>query len=263
MKKRFWTCILFCLMFAFGSFFACSQAKDSVSQGSSVQKQSSPEENEPIPIETEGLAYEKIEGKDEYRVVGMGTATETDIVIAAQVRGMPVTEIGDNAFDSRENSLCMYLTSVVIPYGVRSIGNASFYGCEGLTRLVIPDSVQSIGNSAITYCFNLSSIVIPDSVTSIGEYSFYDNTGLISITLSKSLTSINYYSFFGCSSLTSITIPSSVTTIEFYAFSGCNSLATVRFDGTKAQWNAIAKKSYWKNGVPATEVVCTDGTVTL
>ena len=263
MKKRFWTSIVFCLALAFSAFSACSLADENSLENSSTQEQSSPAENEPILVDTEGLAYEKIDGKDEYRVVGIGSATDLDIVIPSLYEDLPVTEIGDNAFDSRENSLCMYLTSVVIPYGVRSIGNASFYGCESLTRLIIPDSVTAIGNSAITYCFNLSSLIIPDSVTHIGEYAFYDSTGLVSVTLSKNITSINYYSFFGCSSLTSITIPSSVTTIEFYAFSGCNSLASVRFDGTKAQWNAIAKKSYWKNGVPATEVVCTDGTVAL
>jgi hypothetical protein len=43
-----------------------------------------------------------------------------------------------------------------------------------LTSIIIPDSVTSIGNYA--FCSNyLSSITIPDSVTSIGKDAFADN----------------------------------------------------------------------------------------
>ena len=265
MKKRFWAILFSCFAFAFASFSACGQASENALESSASQAQSSleVEEDEPNLVITEGLDYEKIEGKDEYRVIGVGSATETDIVIPSIYNDLPVTEIGDNAFDARKTAECMYLTSVVIPYGVISIGYAAFYGCESLTRLVIPNSVTTISNSAITYCFNLFNLVIPDSVTYIGEYAFYDSTCLTSVTLSKSITSINYYSFFGCSSLTAITIPRSVTSIEFYAFSGCSILATIRFDGTVNEWKQVSKKSYWNNGVPATEVICTDGTVAL
>ena len=115
---------------------------------------------------TPGLHYQRIAGKDEYRVIGLGMAAELDIVIPSTYNGLPVTEIGERAFDEE------------------------------------------------TY---IASVVIPDSVTSIGKY----------------------------------------------AFDNCNSLTSLTFNGTVEEWNAIEKGAEWNNKVPATEVVCSNGTVAL
>ena len=48
------------------------------------------------------------------------------------------------------------------------------------------------------------------------------------------------YAFHDCRSLESITIPHNVTEIDDYAFSACGSLTDVYYEGTEAQWNAIA-----------------------
>ena len=97
-----------------------------------------------------------------------------------------------------------------------------------------------IGNYAFSGCTGLTSIVIPDGVTSIGDYAFQNCTGL-----------------------TSIVIPDSVTSIGERAFSYCKNLRSISFAGTVYQWNAITKGSNWKYEVPATEVICSDGTVPL
>ena len=68
---------------------------------------------------------------------------------------------------------------------------------------------------------------------------------------------------------TDLVIPSTydnlpVTAIGRWAFAGCESLTSISFNGTIAQWNAIEKKdSSWKSGVPAKEVVCSDGKVAI
>ena len=46
----------------------------------------------------ESLRFQKISGKNEYRVMGIGSVTSLDIVIPASYRGLPVTEIGSMAF---------------------------------------------------------------------------------------------------------------------------------------------------------------------
>ena len=169
-----------------------------------------------------------------------------------------VTSIGYQAFCN-----CSGLTSVIIPNSVTSIGHYAFYGCSGLTSVIIPNSVTSIGYSAFSGCTGLTSITIPDSVTSIGNLAFSECTGLTSIVIPNGVTSIGNSAFYDCTELTSVTIGENVKNIPSYAFSGCTRLTNIKFNGTTAQWKAISKGSEWNKNVPATEVVCTDGTVSI
>ena len=63
---------------------------------------------------------------------------------------------------------------VMIPYGVTSIGDGAFYGCESLTSVVIPSDVESIGDDAFNGCRSLTNIAIPSGVKSIGKCAFGD-----------------------------------------------------------------------------------------
>ena len=60
-----------------------------------------------------------------------------------------------------------------------------------------------------------------------------------------------------------IVIPDSVTSIGDGAFSECTKLTTIIFEGTGEQWNEIEKGFDWNYGASVTEVVCSDGIVTL
>ena len=196
-----------------------------------------------------GLVYA---GKVAYKYKGT-MSSNTSIVLEEGTLG-----IADYAFEG-----CTGLTSITIPDSVTSIGGGAFLGCTGLTSVTIGGSVTSIGGGAFRNCTGLTRVTIPDSVTSIGEHAFQNCTGLTSITIGGSVTSIGSTAFYGCKGLTSITIPNSVTSIDSYAFFYCTGLTSIKFNGTIEQWNAISKGSYWKYNVPATQVGCTDGTVSI
>ena len=53
---------------------------------------------------------------------------------------------------------CSRLTSIIIPDGVRGIGDSAFYQCSNLTSVTIGDSVTTIGSSAFYWCPNLKSV---------------------------------------------------------------------------------------------------------
>ena len=179
-----------------------------------------------------------------------------------------VKSIGNYAFSG-----CSGLTSITIPDSVTSIGSSAFYGCSGLTSITIPDGVTSIESSAFYGCSSLTSITIPDSVTSIESSAFSGCSSLTSITIPDSVTSIGDYAFYNCSGLTSISIPDGVTSIGSSAFSGCSGLMSISipFVGEKADGSSethfgyiFGAYSYSRNGdyVPDSlkTVVITGGT---
>lgn len=168
-------------------------------------------------------------------VLGIGTCKDTVIIIPNNLDDFPVTHIAAYAFEN----------------------------CTSLTGITIPSSVTNIGMSAFENCTSLTSIAIPEGVTSIGTSTFEDCTSLTSVTIPNSVTDIDVFAFGGCTSLTSITIPSSVTSIGSYAFDGCTNLTSITYTGTTEQWATIEKGVAWSAYVPAEEIVCTNGTISL
>ena len=155
------------------------------------------------------------------------------------------------------------LKTLVIPDGVRRIGERAFFKCSSLMSISIPNSVTSIGNGAFWGCDSLTSVIIPDSVTSIGNFAFnctsltdvyyqgdlrgwlkiefgfghpmccaknlYINGQLLQgdIVIPEGMEKIGVWTFRKCSGLTSITIPNSVTSIGEGAFSVCSGLTSI------------------------------------
>ena len=154
-------------------------------------------------------------------------------------------------------------TELVLPVYITKINQYAFYSCDSLYSVVIGDSVTSIGSSAFRDCDSLTSVLIPNSVTSIGDYTFFNCDSLTSVVIPNSVTSIGNYAFENCYSLTSVTIGNSVTSIGKYVFYNCSSLTSISVNCTVAEWKAIPKGDYWYYYGPATEVICTDGTVAI
>ena len=81
------------------------------------------------------------------------SAASGELVIPAEIDGMPVKSIGSNAFYN-----CTGLTDVTIPDGVESIGMQAFLGCDSLTEVTIPSSVTVLGATVFRSCKNLTTV---------------------------------------------------------------------------------------------------------
>ncbi len=134
----------------------------------------------------------------------------------------------------------------IIPDGVKSIGNSSYYyfgeafsDCSKLTNITIPDSVSYIASNSFSDCSNLANIIVSsanDYYTSVNGVLFDKSaTELIRFpaahkgeyVIPNSVTSINDYAFYCCRSLTDVTIPDGVTNIGRFAFYDCSSLTNI------------------------------------
>ena len=223
------------------------------------------------PAYSAGLEYTLNEDGVSYSVTGIGTCTDTVLVIPGTYNGYPVTAIGSYAF--KDNSL---ITSLTTGESVTSIGSYAFQLCTSLETVILSDSLVSIEEYAFEsctsldnliigkglkefqltvfyYCYEMSNIVVDEEnpyYSSI-DGNFYDKSGtlLIRYAVGKKdtlfdvpdgVTEICTQSFYGSKCLESIVIPDSVTSIGITAFTTCEKLAGVYYMGSAEDWENIS-----------------------
>ena len=170
--------------------------------------------------------------------------------------------LGDESFAADEDYLYTYDSSLG-GYVVNVIDkNKSSYdpictGINGYQTVKLSESFLE-NNEALTV-----APAIPNTVTIIGNRSFYGCDNLRSVTFPDSVTSVGDNAFQWCENLTNIAIPNSVANIGFAAFNNCTGITAINFAGSMEQWNNITFGENWNLYVPATEVICSDGTVSL
>lgn len=74
-----------------------------------------------------------------------------------------------------------HLEEIVLPKGLKHIGDAAFDGCVDLKRIVLPEGLLSIGGHAFFRCTALDSIEIPKSVEHIGGLAFMNCGALLTV----------------------------------------------------------------------------------
>ena len=212
-----------------------------------------------------GLEYE-ISDDGKYAIlVGIGTCTDKDIVVATTYNGLPVTKIDSYALYN-----CQFIESVVIPEGVTIIHDEAFYLCKNLKKVTLPSTLEWIQYWAFAGCESLERITIPDSVTQISIRAFSDCKNLSSLTLGVGVELIEESAFENCTSLGYVKFPKSLRLLANDAFAGCTSLTSVHYAGTIQEWNSVdstgrdyGNSHVWYEGVPAASVCCSDGDIKL
>jgi hypothetical protein len=151
------------------------------------------------------------------------------------------------------------VTDLVLPDGIRSVGDYAFYHCAELTSLTAPKSLQVLGEKAFEGCANLRTSLAQTianqfvrfcvdglyyqhlegnhvEVTYQALHSPHNYPTLTSAQIptsvtyngtSYSVTSIGWDAFYRCTSLASVAVPHSVQTIQPGAFAACPQLRSV------------------------------------
>ena len=222
---------------------------------------------------TAGLEYIVGNEDDVLIVAGMGTSTETDVVIPSTHNGKSVTKIASGAFanrpiasvvipesvtriEDRTFSNCRSLKSVTLPKSLTYIGAEAFADCTGLTAIDIPESVTVIGESAFAGCKNLKDVTIPagavsvdktsfegcenlfkteDGITGFGGWITSADKTITEVQIKENVFGISDGAFENCTNLKTVTVPENVACIGLGAFAGCDNLdsITLPFIGEK------------------------------
>lgn len=129
-----------------GSVFDALTGGDEHESESEIETESETETSSDyaIPPASEGLEYELFEIPDNscYSVTGIGSCTDTIVVIPSTYNGLPVFSIEKSAFNN-----CDWITEIYVEEGVRMIGASAFSNCRSLTDIHLPSTITSIDDS--------------------------------------------------------------------------------------------------------------------
>lgn len=170
----------------------------------------------------------------------IGSANE--VVIPKIINGIPVKQIGYNAFFMNED-----IVSVSLPDTITKIGNNAFDHCPSLMTVTLSSTLETIGGCAFQNCEKLTTIVLPKSLKTISPQAFkgctslkqltvskdliigfeaFHNTGLESILFEEGVTAIPDTCFAG-TKIREVILPKTVKNVDRQAFAGCENLEKV------------------------------------
>ncbi len=168
-----------------------------------------------------------------------------------------VIRIDDYAFEGNA-----YITSIILPNTIESIGVECFKGCDKLTSVILNEGLKSISVGAFSYS-GITTLTIPASVDNIKGYicDHCQNLGSLVVSsanpkydsrnncfaiietatntmknacdntyIPEGIFKIDYKAFYGCQLLTSLHIPASVRDIDQSAFCDCYTLTNITVD---------------------------------
>ncbi|MCM1441066.1 MAG: leucine-rich repeat protein [Roseburia sp.] len=135
--------------------------------------------------------------------------------------GPSLESIPSRLFTGQSNLKHIKFAERVENVNALTIGESAFSDC-GLVELILPDGIKSIGNSAFLRNKSLLKIEIPSGCESIGNETFSMCSSINSVKIGEGLKVIGDYAFGGFSKLKSIILPQTCEEIGSDVFSWCN-----------------------------------------
>ena len=165
---------------------------------------------------TAGLSYTLSGDGTYYTCNGIGTAVETDIVIADEYNGLPVKYISNFDYNST-------ITSVVVPKHITVQPYKVFASCTALKSAIIKCAwtLATSDSNAFDNCRNLTSVDLGPAPI-IGGYMFTNCSALPNIVIPHTVTAIGRRAFSGCSKLEYIDLTAYGTSITFPTLADAN-----------------------------------------
>ena len=232
-----------------------------------------------------------------YGVSGIGSCTDSLLVIPDTYNDLPVKVISNEAF--KGNNL---IEKVVMTDNITHIGKLAFYECKNLNNIILSQSLDSIGSNAFydTGIYNntsnwnngvlyIDNYLIKATKELTGDYEVKNGTVLISdsafylcenlsaVILPDSVLYINAHAFSYCKSLVLVEMSRNILEIEEYAFNRCGisdiyipktikfigydaftyPLQSVNYEGTVSDWHQINIKNRFYN----CQIICSNGVI--
>ncbi|MBE6703331.1 MAG: leucine-rich repeat domain-containing protein [Ruminococcaceae bacterium] len=195
-------------------------------------------------------------------ITGLKKTDCTELIIPAQIGGVPVVTIEREAFKGQET-----LTDVLLPNTLKTVGRGAFQNCTSLSTLTIPfagASADGNGSTHFGYIFGAESVeennlslpstlkmVTLNGTTPVADNAFRGCAELETVTIGAGVPTVGVYAFYDCAKLSSVSLPSGITTVGEGTFRNCTALQSITLpDGLET----LGPGAFQNTGLTAIEI---------
>ncbi len=181
----------------------------------------------------EYIVSDKLNGDGTVTLITSNLSYSGAVTLPNVWNGKPITAIYDNAFRNQT------FTDVTLTFGnnLQHIGTSAFEGLSGIVGdLILPDGMRTLGDRVFYGCKGLTSLHT-GGTTTIGSTVFATCSNAVTANLPY-VTTIgnnvdNAATFSSCTSLVSVSVPKLTTVYKTNLFSSCNNLREIIMGSTE------------------------------
>ena len=152
------------------------------------------------------VEFQLSEDQQSYILISAYSYNAESIVIPAEYKGLPVTEIGEMAFDSSP------VKHVVLPDSIEVIGALAFCASD-LETIVLGTGIKEIQQNAFSST-KIKSFTFPGSVEIVADATFSDCELLEEVIIQDGVKHIELFAFAYCPNLTSLILPNTLESMN-------------------------------------------------